>query len=122
MSYKHPVNTSFITTQIGNSPEIILEMSVVFLEVLREYQKFIQDGIHSNDFAAIRLHAHKIKPSLSMFGLTGILEMVVILERAAHIEENMMKVIEFASKVEAELPLIYHQVEEIIAENGETTA
>lgn len=122
MSYKHPVDTSFIETQIGDSPEIIVEMSVVFLEVLREYQRYIKQGIHDNDFAAIRLHAHKIKPSLSMFGLTGILELVVTIEKAAHIEENMVKVMEFAHKVDAELPLIYHQVEEIIEEKGEKPA
>lgn len=122
MPYKHPVDTTFISTQIGDSPEVIVEMSVVFLEVLREYQKFIKEGIHSNDFAAIRLHAHKIKPSLSMFGLTGILELVVIIEKAAHVEENMVKVMDYANKVEAELPLIYHQVEAIIEKNGEKSA
>jgi HPt (histidine-containing phosphotransfer) domain-containing protein len=117
MSYKHPIDTTFISTQIGDSPEIIVEMSQVFLEVLREYQVAIKEGIKAEDFPAIRLHAHKIKPSLSMFGLTGILEMVVALEKAASPDEDMIKVIEIAGKVEAELPLIYHQVDEIIDQN-----
>ena len=114
MSFKHPIDTTFISTQIGESPEIIIEMSKVFLEVLREYQGAIKEGIKEEDFPAIRLHAHKIKPSLSMFGLTGILEMVVALEKAASPDEDMLKVTEIAAKVEAELPLIFHQVEEII--------
>lgn len=92
-------------------------MSEVFLEVLREYQQAIKSGIKSQDFASIRLHAHKIKPSLSMFGLTGILEMVVAIEEAARTDENLAKVIELSTKVEVELPLIYHQVDEIIEEN-----
>lgn len=117
MSYKHPIDTTFIATQIGDSPEIIVEMSEVFIEVLREYQRYIKEGIQSRDFAAIRLHAHKIKPSLSMFGLQGILEFVITLEKAAHQDEDMVKVLEYSSKIEAELPLIYHQVEEIIEDN-----
>lgn len=118
MSYNHPVDTMFISEQIGDSPEIIVEMSVVFLEVLREYQQYMKEGISARDFASIRLHAHKIKPSLSMFGLKGILEYVIAIEKAAHNEENIIKVLEFSNKVEAELPLIYHQVEEIIDENS----
>lgn len=117
MSYKHPIDTTFISTQIGDSPEIIVEMSEVFIEVLREYQKAIKEGIKAQDFPSIRLHAHKIKPSLSMFGLTGILELVVTIERAASPDEDIVKVMELAAKVEAELPLIYHQVDEIIEEN-----
>ncbi|MDG1334006.1 MAG: Hpt domain-containing protein [Crocinitomicaceae bacterium] len=117
MSYKHPIDTTFISTQIGDSPEIIVEMSVVFLEVLREYQREIKAGIQSNDFASIRLHAHKIKPSLSMFGLKGILEIVMAIEKAASPDEDMVKVLELSAKVEAELPLIYHQVDEIIDQN-----
>lgn len=117
MSYKHPIDTSFIATQIGDTPEIIVEMSEVFLEVLREYQQCIKEGISSRDFAAIRLHAHKIKPSLSMFGLKGILEYVITLEKAAHQDEDIVKVLEYSAKVEAELPLIYHQVEDIIEKN-----
>lgn len=117
MSYKHPIDTTFISTQIGESPEIIVEMSEVFLEVLREYQVAIKEGIKADDFPSIRLHAHKIKPSLSMFGLSGLLEMVVALEKAASPEEDMIKVMEIAAKVEAELPLIFHQVDEIIEEN-----
>ena len=117
MSYNHPVDTTFISEQIGDSPEIMIEMSIVFLEVLREYQQSIKEGINSHDFSLIRLHAHKIKPSLSMFGLTGILEYVIAIEKAAHLEQDIVKVLEFSNKVEAELPLIYHQVEEIIEEN-----
>jgi len=117
MSYKHPIDTTFISTQIGDSPEVIVEMSEVFLEVLHEYQAAIKAGIKEEDFPAIRLHAHKIKPSLSMFGLTGILEMVITLERAASPDEDMIKVIEIAARVEAELPLIFHQVDEIIEYN-----
>lgn len=117
MSYNHPVDTTFISEQIGDSPEIIVEMSIVFLEVLREYQKFVKEGINSRDFALIHLHAHKIKPSLSMFGLTGILEYVISIEKAANLDQDIVKVLEFSNKVEAELPLIYHQVEEIIEEN-----
>ena len=119
MSYNHPIDTGFISEQIGDSPEIIVEMSVVFLEVLREYQQFIKEGIDSRDFGLIRLHAHKIKPSLTMFGLTGILEYVIVIEKAAHLDQDMVKILEFSNKVEAELPLIYHQVEEIIDENGQ---
>ena len=114
MSYKHPIDTTFITTQIGESREILTEMSKVFLEVLKEYQVSIQSAIQEQDFSAIRLHAHKIKPSLSMFGLSGILEMILIIEKAAHLEENLSKVIENVQKIEKELPLIYHQVSEII--------
>lgn len=118
MSYKHPIDTTFISEQIGDSPEIIVEMSIVFLEVLREYQQSIKEGINSRDFALIHLHAHKIKPSLSMFGLKGILELVIAIEKAAHLEQNIINVLEFSNKVEAELPLIYHQVEEIIDQNS----
>ena len=118
MSYKHPVDTTFISEQIGDSPEIIVEMSIVFLEVLHEYQQYIKEGINARDFAAIRLHAHKIKPSLSMFGLKGILELVIAIEKAAHLEQDIVKVLEISNKVEAELPLIYHQVEEIIDANN----
>jgi len=117
MSYKHPIDTTFISTQIGDSPEIIVEMSEVFLEVLREYQQAIKEGISEGDFPAIRLHAHKIKPSLTMFGLLGILEMVVAIERTASHDEDMTKVIEIAGKVDAELPLIFHQIDELITEN-----
>ena len=119
MSYKHPVSTTFITEQIGDSPEIIVEMSEVFLEVLREYQQYIKEGISSHDFPSIRLHAHKIKPSLSMFGLKGILELVIQIEKSAHSDQNIVEILELSNKVEAELPLIYHQVEEIIDENSE---
>lgn len=118
MSYKHPIDTTFISEQIGDSPEIIVEMSVVFLEVLREYQQSIKEGINSRDFASILLHAHKIKPSLSMFGLKGILEFVIEIEKAAQLEQSIINVLEFSNKVEAELPLIYHQVEEIIDRNS----
>ena len=117
MSYKHPIDTTFISTQIGDTPEIIVEMSEVFLEVLREYQQAIKAGIKSQDFDAIRLHAHKIKPSLSMFGLSGILEMVIAIEKAASPDEDILKVMELSAKVEAELPIIYHQVDDIIEEN-----
>lgn len=118
MSYNHPVDTTFISEQIGDSPEIIVEMSMVFLEVLREYQQSIKAGINSHDFSSIRLHAHKIKPSLSMFGLTGILEHVVIVEKAANLDQDIVKIIEYSNKIEAELPFIYHQVEEIIEKNS----
>lgn len=114
MSYKHPIDTTFITTQIGESPEILIEMSEVFLEVLKEYQQSIQKAIDVQDFPSIRMHAHKIKPSLSMFGLSGILELILVIEKAAHLEENLVKIIENANKIEKELPLIYHQVSEII--------
>jgi HPt (histidine-containing phosphotransfer) domain-containing protein len=117
MSYKHPIDTTFISTQIGDSPEIMIEMSEVFLEVLREYQQAIKDGIRSQDFDSIRLHAHKIKPSLSMFGLSGIMEIVVAIEKAASPDEDLIKVMELSARVEGELPLIYHQVDEIIEEN-----
>jgi HPt (histidine-containing phosphotransfer) domain-containing protein len=117
MSYKHPVDTSFISSQIGDSPEIILEMSQVFLEVLREYQQCIHVAIRSNDFPSIKLHAHKIKPSLTMFGLNDLLTIVVGIEKAASIDEDIVKVIELSTKVDAELPFVYHQVEEIIEKN-----
>ena len=120
MSYNHPIDTGFITTQIGDTPDIIVEMSEVFLEVLREYQKYMKEGIKLEDFAAIRLHAHKIKPSLSMFGLKGILEFVIVIEKAAHLDQDMVKILEYSGKVEAELPLIYHQVEEIIEDNKQS--
>lgn len=116
MSYKHPIDTTFISTQIGDSPDILVEMSEVFVEVLKEYQQCIKEAINDQDLAAVRLHAHKIKPSLSMFGLTGILEFILAIEKAAHLEEDLVKVVEYAGKVEAELPLIYHQVEEVIDE------
>ncbi|NVK63568.1 MAG: Hpt domain-containing protein [Flavobacteriales bacterium] len=114
MSYKHPIDTSFISTQIGESPEILVEMSEVFLEVLKEYQVSMQEAIAANDFSAIHLHAHKIKPSLSMFGLNGILEMILVIEKAAHFDQDLVKIIEYSRKIEKELPLIYHQVSEII--------
>ena len=116
--YKHPVDTTFISEQIGNSPEVLIEMSVVFLEVLREYQLCIREGINAGDFASIRMHAHKIKPSLSMFGLKGVLELVVAIEKVAHLEQDIVKILELSSKIESELPLIYHQVEEIIDKNS----
>jgi len=118
MSYKHPIDTSFISTQIGDSPEILVEMSEVFQEVLKEYQGSIQQAIAVEDFSAIHLHAHKIKPSLSMFGLSGILEMILIIEKAAHFDQDLVKIIEYAEKIEKELPLIYHQVSEIIEANN----
>lgn len=117
MSYKHPVDTSFISSQIGDSPEIILEMSKVFLEVLREYQRSINAAIKATNFSEIKLHAHKIKPSLSMFGLNDLLALVVGIEKAANMDEDILKVIELSSKIDAELPMIYHQVEEIIELN-----
>ena len=122
MSYKHPIDITFITTQIGDSPRVIVELSTVFMEVLREYQIAIKAGIKAADFPSIRLNAHKIKSSLSMFGLTGICEMVAALEKAASQDKDMIKVIEIAGKVEAELPLIFHQVEEIIEENQQDSS
>ena len=118
MHSRHIIDTSFISKQIGDSPEIITEMSVLFLEGLREYQKYIKKGIDALDFEAIHLQTHKIKPSLSMFGLIDILELVAAIEKAAKVDKDIEKIMENSAKLEAELPLIYNQIEEIIVKKG----
>lgn len=114
MSSRHSIDFSFITDQLGDSPEIIVEMSTVFLEVLKEYQEKIQIAILAADFAEIRLQAHKIKPSLAMFGLSELLVSVVELEKVASIDHDLIRLIGLSQKIEDELPLIYNQMDEII--------
>ena len=117
MGFKHPIDITFITEQLGDSPEIIHEMCSVFIEVLKEYQEQMQSAIFAADFAQIRLHAHKIKPSLSMFGLQDLLVAIVELEKVASIDNDLLRIVGLSQKIEAELPLIFHQVDELMARN-----
>jgi HPt (histidine-containing phosphotransfer) domain-containing protein len=118
MGFKHPIDITFITDQLGDSPEIIHEMCSVFIEVLKEYQEKIQEAIFAADFAEIRLQAHKIKPSLSMFGLQELLVAVVELEKVASVDNDLIRIIGLNQKIDAELPLIFHQVSDLMARNS----
>ena len=118
MGFKHPIDITFITEQLGDSPEIIHEMCSVFIEVLKEYQEKIQDAIFAADFAQIRLHAHKIKPSLSMFGLQELLVSVVEMEKVASIDNDLIRIVGLNQKIDAELPFIFHQVSELMLRNS----
>lgn len=118
MGFKHPIDITFITDQLGDSPDIIHEMCSVFIEVLQEYQEKMEEAIFAADFAQIRLHAHKIKPSLSMFGLHDLLVSVVELEKVASVDNDLIRIVHLNQKIDAELPLIFHQVNELMLRNG----
>ncbi len=114
MGFKHPIDITIITDQHGDSPEIIHEMCSVFIEVLKEYQEKIQDAILNADFNEIRLQTHKIKPSLSMFGLHELLVSVVEMEKVAAIDNDLLRIDRLNQKIDAELPLIFQQVNELL--------
>ena len=52
-----------------------------------------------------------------MFGLHDLLVAVVEMEKVASIDNDLIRIVGLNQKIDNELPLIFHQVEDLMARN-----
>lgn len=83
MSNPHLINLSFVKTEIGDDHSVIHDMLSAFQEVFKEFEEKTDLALADGDLGTTSLYAHKIKPSLKMFGLNNMLTQVQQLEKLA---------------------------------------
>jgi HPt (histidine-containing phosphotransfer) domain-containing protein len=111
------LNLDFVRTEFGDDPETIIEILLVFKEVLEGYEQQMTLGFAEKDSDLIYLECHKIKPSLKIFGL---LETVAILEKVEFISKSQRSVDEMEvpyAGIKEKFPRIHVSIDAILVEN-----
>lgn len=113
---KH-VHLSFIINEIGDKEELIDGMLSSFLEVLEEFRDGMKSSISDQNLDNIRLHVHKIKPSLKMFSSQLVLNRVLQIERIHHEQSNLEQIEKVYAGIDEILPVIFSEIAQLRNEN-----
>lgn len=117
MPHTKHVHLSFIINEIGDQEELIDGMLSSFSEVLHEFNAGMQSSISEGNLDNIRLHVHKIKPSLKMFNSQLMLNRVLQIERIHHAHSNFEQIEKVYSDIDEILPTIFSEISQLRKEN-----
>ncbi len=103
------VKTTLEAVMGDNSPEMLNEMSTIFLEDAVPLIEKLKYSCSKNDFAAISMAAHTLKGSSATIGLNQFASLCLALERSSQQQESAL-FNDLIAKLDAE----YFRVEEAL--------
>lgn len=84
---QHNVKTALETVMGDSSPEMLDEMSSIFLEDATPLIQQMKDGVATSDFGAITIAAHTLKGSSATIGLDKFAELCLAVELSSKAQE-----------------------------------
>lgn len=85
---QHNVKTALETVMGDSSPEMLDEMSSIFLEDATPLIQQMKDGVAASDFNAITIAAHTLKGSSATIGLEKFAELCLAVELSSKAQET----------------------------------
>jgi len=86
------IDLEYLISTTGENNEMITEMIDVFLEQIIEFDNDFDSLVQSEDFVEIGKHAHKVKSSILIVGMSGIVDTIVKLEAECDGAKDLAKV------------------------------
>lgn len=80
---EHPYNLRKLIDYIGDNPETIREMVGIFLQSANDLSSQMLDSGMKNDWENVAKAAHKLKPSLDIFGMDELMAPIRQIEQQA---------------------------------------
>ncbi len=77
---------------VGDNPETIRDMVSLFLQSAEEMKIQMLEACHQNNPEVVGKLAHKLKPSLDIFGVHNLAVQVRILEKIQHDKEMCLNI------------------------------
>jgi HPt (histidine-containing phosphotransfer) domain-containing protein len=96
----------------GGNKEFIIEVSEVFIDETPENLAKMQNALVSGDYQTIKSIAHKIRPSMTFFGIVELEDEIRDLENNALNQINLEKI---PHQVEKAIRILNQAIEELKA-------
>lgn len=103
-------NIKKLVEYVGNNEETIKEMVSIFLKSGSELLGQMLEAYQAGDLDAVSRTAHKLKPSLDVFGLDELAEPIRKIEQAFKNEETLEMISPFIKMVENRLNIVLQQM------------
>lgn len=86
-----------------NDPEFVLQIITLFVSEVPEDLKQIELGIKNKDYKMAYSHAHKIKPSLDLIGMTVAYQEIILVEAWGRSEGKRKEIVDTFSSVQSQI-------------------
>lgn len=116
--YTTPVNQlynlDYLRSVSGNNEEFIREMVLTFTQTIPPLLVEMKQALTESDWPKLARHAHQIKPSFTLMGLTGLRSDILFIEEnskaSTRLEEIPQAVTDFIHQCEAVIPELSREV------------
>lgn len=96
---------------VGDSPETLCEMVGLFLQSADEIKMQMQAACSQNDPEAVGKAAHKLKPSLDIFGVSSLAVQARLIEKIHHDKEMCLNLHQVVKDFLDKLDLVVQQLQ-----------
>ena len=86
-----------------NDPEFVLQIITLFVTEVPEDMKQIELGIKNKDYKMAYSHAHKIKPSLDLIGMTVAHQEIIEVEAWGRREGKRKEIVDTFASVQSQI-------------------
>ncbi|MGB0403430.1 MAG: Hpt domain-containing protein [Salibacteraceae bacterium] len=97
-----------------NDEEFVQEMIHAFLKNNKDYLNTLNEGLAAKDWKVVKFNAHKIKPSILLFKITSLKQVILDINEFAGNEINLDKVPNLVEKLNEGLSLVFNKISEEI--------
>ncbi len=114
MDNKQPRNYKLdkLIEYIGNEEDVLKDMIGIFLNTTPDLIDEMNKGLQAESYDIIGKNAHKLKPTLDIFGIQSLHEIVRTIELLAAQQKNMHKISSLIEFMENTLNTVYLEIKE----------
>ena len=94
----------------GNDEEFIQEMLVAFLKNNQDYLNLLNDGFKKQDWKIVKFNAHKIKPSILLFRIDPLKQIILDLNGFSGKETNLEVIPSLVSALNVGLSEVFNEI------------
>ena len=110
----HAYNLDYLRSVSGNNEEFIREMVLTFTQTIPPLLAEMKQALADSDWPKLAKHAHQIKPSFTLMGLTELRSNILFIEEnskaSTKLEEIPQAVSDFIQQCEAVIPELSKEV------------
>ncbi len=104
--FDNALDVSALKELYGDDIEYASEMFDMFLSVIVDEMKIIENICESDNLIAVHKQAHKMKPTFKMVGLTELFSLMEELEKSTDIQQVIKGITQLRSKLSEKLPIL----------------
>jgi len=94
----------------GGDEVFIQEMLVTFLKNNQDYLRLLNEGFESKDWKVVKFNAHKIKPSILLFRIDSLKEVILDLNEFSGKEMNLDKMPALIGLLNSSLSEVFNEI------------
>lgn len=107
---KIKVDLNYFLNEVSDDPVFINMMITTFIDAIQEYQLKMKEYIPNGNFESVHQVAHKLKPSLQMFGLNEFFELHDQIVESSRNHKNTEMIHDWFALQDEMIPLIINEL------------